>query len=255
MLTIDLNSDLGESFGHYKIGQDEKVLDLITSANIACGYHAGDHNVMAQTVKLAVEKNVGIGAHPGFDDLFGFGRRNIDTSPRDIYNFVVYQVSALQGFCKINDVKMQHVKPHGALFNLAAVKKDVAEAIAEAVYDTDPTLLLFGLSGGELIRAGEKLGLTVANEVFADRTYQPNGTLTSRTEPNAMVKDVDVAVERVVMMVKKGVTTAVDGTIIPLRADTICVHGDEPSALLFVVQLRKALINHGVRLQAVGAKT
>ncbi|RXJ00253.1 LamB/YcsF family protein [Anaerobacillus alkaliphilus] len=254
MLKIDLNSDLGESFGHYKIGQDEEVLKLITSANIACGYHAGDHNVMAQTVKIAVENNVAIGAHPGYQDLIGFGRRNIQTSPRDIYHSMIYQISALQGFCHIHNVKMQHVKPHGALFNMASVDKDVAEAIAEAVYDCDPTLLLFGLSGGELVRVGGKLGLTVANEVFADRTYQPNGTLTPRTEANAMIEDVNVAVERVITMVEKGVTTAVDGTVIPLKADTICVHGDEPKALLFVKQLHQALNNHGIILEAIGAR-
>ncbi len=254
MLTIDLNSDLGESFGHYKIGQDDEVLKLITSANIACGYHAGDHNVMAKTVKLAAENKVAIGAHPGFQDLIGFGRRNIETSPRDIYHSLVYQISALQGFCKIHNVKMQHVKPHGALFNMASVDKNVAKAIAEAVYDCDPTLLLFGLSGGELVRVGSQIGLTVANEVFADRTYQPNGTLTPRTEPNAMVDDVNDAVDRVIMMVEKGLTKAVDGTIIPLKADTICVHGDEPKALLFVKQLHQALTNHGITLQAVGAR-
>ncbi len=253
MLTIDLNSDLGESYGNFKIGQDDKVLELITSANIACGYHAGDHNVMFRTVQLAIEKNVAIGAHPGFNDLFGFGRRVINSNPRDIYNSVVYQVNALNGFCKIHGTKMQHVKPHGALFNIASVNKDIAEAIAEAVYATDPTLILFGLSGGELIRAGEALGLTVANEVFADRTYQPDGTLTSRTEPNAMIKDVDVAVERVITMAKEGETTAVDGTVIPLKADTICVHGDEPSALLFVQKLRLALLEQNINLQNVGA--
>lgn len=252
MLKIDLNCDLGESFGSFKVGQDEKVLDLITSANIACGYHAGDHNVMARTVELCVEKNVAIGAHPGFNDLFGFGRRNIQASPNDIYNSVVYQVHALSGFCKIKGGKMQHVKPHGALFNMASVNKQLAEAIAEAVYDTDPTLILFGLSGSELIRAGEKLGLTVANEVFADRTYLPDGTLTPRTEPNALIKDVDEACERVVTTVKEGVTTAVDGTIIPLQADTICVHGDEPSALLFVQKLRLALLDERILIQKVG---
>ncbi len=255
MLTIDLNSDLGESFGHYTIGQDEKVLSLITSANIACGYHAGDHNVIAHTVQLAVKKNVRIGAHPGFNDLFGFGRRNIEMNPRDIYNSVVYQVNALNGFCKIHGVKMQHVKPHGALFNLASVKKDYAIAIAEAVYDTDPTLILFGLAGSELIRAGEKLGLKVANEVFADRTYQPNGTLTPRSEANAHITDVAEAVERVITMVQKRVTTAVDGTLIPLKADTICVHGDEPNAVLFVQQLKEALHNHGVVIQAIGDRS
>lgn len=252
MYTVDLNSDLGESFGAFKVGQDEKVLELVTSANIACGYHAGDHNVMAETVRMAAEKGVGIGAHPGFPDLIGFGRRKIQTTPKDIYNFVVYQISALNGFCQIYNAKMRHVKPHGALFNMASVDQSISEAIAEAVYDSDPSLILFGLSGSELVKAGKKLGLKTANEVFADRTYQPDGTLTARTEANAMIHDVDEAVAQVLGMVKDRKCTAVDGSVIELQADTICVHGDEPSALAFVQKLRTTLTDEGVILKAVG---
>ncbi|MGO4889234.1 LamB/YcsF family protein [Anaerobacillus sp. MEB173] len=248
MKSVDLNCDLGESYGSFVVGQDEQILDYITSANIACGYHAGDHNVMSKTVKLAKEKGVSIGAHPGFPDLLGFGRREIKTSPEDIYNFVIYQISALQGFCKINDIRMHHVKPHGALFNIAAKDSNVAEAIAQAVYDTDPALVLFGLSGGELTKAGAKLGLTVANEVFADRTYQPDGTLTPRTQKNALIHDAKVAIEQVLTMVKDGTVKAVDGSNVPIQADTICVHGDGPSALDFAEKLREKIVEEGVKL-------
>lgn len=253
MKIVDLNSDLGESFGAYQIGQDEKILELISSANIACGYHAGDHNVMAKTVKLAAEKDVSIGAHPGFPDLLGFGRREIQTSPEDIYHFVVYQISALKGFCQINHVPLVHVKPHGALFNMGAKDPVVAEAIATAVHDVDPSLVLFGLSGSELIKAGLMAGLTVANEVFADRTYQPDGTLTPRTKSNAMIHDPLLAVEQVISIVKTGKVQAVDGSIVPLKADTICVHGDSPNALLFVEQLRDLLMKEGIQIKPVAS--
>lgn len=252
MYTIDFNSDIGESYGAFKVGQDEPILDIITSANIACGYHAGDHNVMAQTVALAAQKNVAVGAHPGFYDLMGFGRRNIKTSTKDIYNSVVYQISALNGFCKIYNVTMQHVKPHGALYNMAATDPKIAEAIAEAVYDYNPNLILFGLSGKELVKAGEKIGLNVANEVFADRTYQNDGTLTPRTSDKAMIKDVNEAKDQVLMMIKEGKVKSVDGTIIELQADTVCIHGDEPTALLFAQQLRYMLLNEGIWIKSIG---
>ncbi|WP_332698306.1 5-oxoprolinase subunit PxpA [Halalkalibacter lacteus] len=252
MKSVDLNCDLGESFGTFVVGQDELILEHITSANIACGYHAGDHNVMAKTVKMAKEKGVSIGAHPGFPDLLGFGRRVIETDPMDIYHFVIYQISALKGFCYIHDVPMNHVKPHGALFNMAAKDPVVAEAIAKAVYDTDPSLVLFGLSGSELTKAGSRVGLTVANEVFADRTYQPDGTLTPRTEHNALIHHTEEAVEQVLTMVKTSTVQAVDRSIIPMQADTICVHGDGPSALNFARELREALLAEGVKISAVG---
>ncbi|MED3648416.1 LamB/YcsF family protein [Halalkalibacterium halodurans] len=251
MQRVDLNSDLGESFGAYTIGQDDRVLEHVTSANIACGYHAGDHNVMARTVKLAADKGMGIGAHPGFPDLLGFGRRNIQTDHKDIYNFIVYQVAALNGFCQLHRVRMQHVKPHGALYNMAAKDRVIAEAIAEAIYDIDPSLILFGLSGSELIKAGKKLGLTVANEVFADRTYQPDGTLTPRSEANALIKESERATEQVIQMVKESKVIAVDGSHIPIEADTICVHGDSPTALSFVERLHAQLQVEGVTVTKV----
>lgn len=255
MKSIDVNSDLGESFGAYQIGQDDRLLELVSSANIACGYHAGDHNVMAKTVKMAAEKGVSIGAHPGFPDLLGFGRRPIQTEPMDIYHSVIYQISALKGFCQLNHVRLHHVKPHGALFNMAAKDPIVAEAIATAVYDFDPSLVLFGLSGSELIKAGLKKGLTVANEVFADRTYQPHGTLTPRTEENATIYDPQIAVEQVINVVKHGQVRAVDGSVIPLEADTICVHGDGPHALIFVKKLRELLIEEGIEIKPVARRT
>ncbi|MBB5172641.1 LamB/YcsF family protein [Texcoconibacillus texcoconensis] len=250
---VDLNSDLGESFGAYTIGQDELVLEQITSANIACGYHAGDHNVMRRTINLAVEKQVGLGAHPGLPDLIGFGRRQMNVDPDDVYNFIIYQIGALQGFAELHRLMLNHVKPHGALFNMATKDPAIAQAIAEAVYQLNPHLILFGLANGELVKAGEKVGLTVANEVFADRTYQPDGSLTPRTSPNAMIHDADEATRRVIRMVKEGKVAAVDGSDVDLTADTICVHGDEPSALQFVKQLRHALTENGITLKRVGS--
>ncbi|PYZ91631.1 lactam utilization protein LamB [Salipaludibacillus keqinensis] len=250
-ITIDLNSDIGESFGLYTIGQDELVLDYITSANIACGYHAGDHNVMNHTVKMAIEKGVAIGAHPGLPDLIGFGRRKMEVTREDVYNMVIYQVSSLQGFVHIHGGKLNHVKPHGALFNMAAKDPVTAQAIASAVADVDPSLVLYGLAGSELIRAGRESGLTVAEEIFADRTYQPDGTLTPRTDQDAVIHDADKAKRRVLRMVTEGIVKAVDGTEIPINADTLCVHGDEQQALLFVQELKQMLLENGVSVKAV----
>ncbi|MCF6095064.1 LamB/YcsF family protein [Microaerobacter geothermalis] len=249
---VDLNSDLGESFGHYRIGNDEKVLDFVTSANIACGYHAGDHNVMHRTVKMAVEKGVGLGAHPGLPDLIGFGRRPMEVSPEDVYNFTIYQVGALQAFARLYGQRLQHVKPHGALFNMASKDPVIAKAIVQAVYDLDKELILFGLAGSELVKAGQEAGLQVAQEVFADRTYQPDGTLTSRTQLNAMIHEPEEAIARVIRMVTEGKVTAVDGTDLDIQADTICVHGDEPQALVFVQRLRHVLQKNGIDVKKVG---
>lgn len=250
--TIDLNSDLGESFGAYKIGMDEEVLNVVTSANVACGYHGGDPNVMARTVQWCKEKQVGIGAHPGLPDLIGFGRRPMQVDPEDVYHFVAYQIAALQGFCKIHDVPMNHVKAHGALYNMAAKDARLAEAIAKAVHDLDSNLILFGLAGSQWVKAGEKAGLTTASEVFADRTYQPDGSLTPRGQKNAMISDPQQAVEQVLRMVNDGEVVAVDGTVVPIQADTVCVHGDGPKALDFVRELRRQLSEEGITIQRVG---
>ncbi|WP_416147862.1 LamB/YcsF family protein [Salipaludibacillus sp. HK11] len=250
-ITVDLNSDIGESFGLYQMGQDEEVLKFISSANIACGYHAGDHNVMNKTVKLAVERGVAIGAHPGLPDLAGFGRRFIDVTPDDVYNMVIYQVSGLQGFVQIHGDSLHHVKPHGALFHMATKDPIIAKAVATAVYDCDPSLILYGLTGSELVLAGKNKGLRVAEEVFADRTYQPDGRLTPRSDPHAIIDDRDEAMSRVLRMVTQGMVTAVDGTDIPIKADTICVHGDESQALEFVKGLRQLFIEHTISVKAV----
>lgn len=241
MTKIDLNSDLGESFGIYTIGCDEKVLKYVSSANIACGLHAGDPHVIRKTVCLALENNVAIGAHPGFMDLIGFGRRKMDIKPQEAYDLVVYQVGALEAFVKAEGAKMQHVKPHGALYNMAAKDKSLAEAIAKAVYRVNPDLILYGLAGSELTRAGEAIGLKVANEVFADRTYQSDGSLTPRTQADAMIKDEDKAIEQVLTMVQKGIVYTTKGEIVEVKADTVCIHGDSEKALAFANKIKSRL--------------
>lgn len=251
--SIDLNCDLGESFGPYRIGQDEAILDYVTSVNIACGYHAGDHNVMNQTIKMAAEKKLGLGAHPGLPDLLGFGRRWIQTDPEDVFNMVVYQLGALQAFASIHNSSLQHVKPHGALYNRAAENPGIAQAIAEAVAAVDKSLILFALAGSKLVSAGRAAGLTVAEEIFADRTYQRNGTLTPRTNPKAMIHSPEAAVAQVIQIIKKGTVKTIDGTEIPLQGDTVCVHGDGPQALQFVQQLRTQLQKEGIQIKRIGS--
>lgn len=248
MLSVDLNCDLGESYGLYKIGNDQEVLKHITSANIACGYHAGDHNVMMETVKMAKEQGVKIGAHPGFPDLHGFGRRDMHLTQQEIYNLTVYQIGALEAVARACGTKVVHVKPHGALYNIAARDKFVADAIAQAVFDVNPEVVLFGLAGSLLVRTGEEKGLKVALEVFADRNYQPDGTLTPRSKADAMIHDTDAAIKRVLRMVKHGEIEAIDGSVIEMKADTICVHGDEPQTLEFVVKLKKALLDERISI-------
>lgn len=250
MYKIDLNCDLGESFGVYKVGMDDEILHFVTSANIACGFHAGDPSVMRQTVRVALDKGVKIGAHPGLPDLVGFGRRNINISPQEAYDIVVYQIGALYGFMKAEGERMQHVKPHGALYNMAAKNSQLAEAIAEAVYKVDPKLILFGLSGSELIKAGEKIGIRTANEVFADRTYQHDGTLTPRSQPNALISDPLQATNQVIRIVKEGKVLSQQGNEVPRVADTICIHGDSSHALTFANQIRKLLEASDVSVQA-----
>ncbi|GAX91543.1 LamB/YcsF family protein [Effusibacillus lacus] len=254
MYRVDLNCDMGESFGAYKMGTDEEILSFVTSANIACGFHAGDPATMRKTVKHALEKGVGIGAHPGLPDLAGFGRRNMDISPQEAYDMVVYQIGSLYGFVKAEGASMQHVKPHGALYNMAAKSPELSKAIAEAVYKVDPELILFGLSGSELVKAGEAIGLRTANEVFADRTYQQDGTLTSRRQPDALLTDHDKAVQQVVRMVKEGKVLSQQGVDVAIKADTVCIHGDGPYALVFARQIRELLEIQGVTVQAVRYK-
>lgn len=249
-IKIDLNSDLGEGFGAYTIGSDEEILNYVSSANIACGFHAGDCRVMNATVKMAKEKHVAVGAHPGLPDLAGFGRRQMQVEPEEVYNLVVYQIGALQAFCEVHDVLLRHVKPHGALYNMATIDSALAGAIASAVYDFNPNLLLFGLSGSALIEAGVKAGLKTISEVFADRTYQPDGSLTSRSNKNAIITDSFKAVNQALEMINQDKVTTVDGTEIEVKTESICVHGDEPKALEFVKTLREKLTENGITISS-----
>lgn len=251
MAFVDLNCDLGESFGRYTLGLDDQVIPLITSANVACGMHAGDPVVMAQSVERCVAAGVAIGAHPGYPDLQGFGRRDMNLSAEEAYAFVLYQVSALAGFCQANGAKLHHVKPHGQLYNRAAKDEVLANAIARAVRDFDSDLVLVGLAGSCLIQAGRDLGLRTAGEFFADRNYQPDGSLVPRSQPNAVIANEDEAVARTVEAVKSGIVTASDGSQVAVDFDTICVHGDGPQALAFVNRIRAALSAAGVEIKAI----
>ena len=251
MYIIDLNSDLGESFGAYKIGRDEDIIPLISSANVACGYHAGDPTVMAKTVSLCKQNGIHLGAHPGFRDLEGFGRRNMSVSPEDAKNMVVYQIGALDAFCKSAGLKMQHVKPHGALYNMAGKDKALARAICEGIYSYDPSLVLLGLSGSEMLNAAKEIGLPCAAEVFADRAYEDDGSLVARGKAGAMIHDEDEAVERVIGMIKNHTVKTISGKEIEISPDSVCVHGDSEKALLFVKKIRDALISSGVEIKPI----
>lgn len=251
MYKVDLNADLGESFGAYTIGMDAEVLRYITSANVACGFHAGDPLVMQKTVKLASERGTAVGAHPGYPDLMGFGRRNMKVKPEEAKAYIKYQVGALMAFTKAEGLKMQHVKPHGAFYNMAAVDDKLALAICEGIYEVDPELIMLGLAGSAHIRAAKEVGLRVASEVFADRAYMDDGTLVPRTMPGAMVHDKDIAIARTVRMVKEGVVETITGKIIPIQADSICVHGDNPDAIGFVRNIRDTLESEGVTVTCI----
>ncbi len=248
--TVDLNCDLGESFGAWTMGQDAEILPFVTSANIACGFHAGDPGVMRRTVRLALAQGVALGAHPGLPDLVGFGRRELAVSAAEAFELTVYQLGALLAVAKAEGGRLHHLKPHGALYNMAATNADLAEAIAEAVYKVEPELLLYGLANSELTRAGEKLGLRTAHEVFADRTYQADGTLTSRRQPDALITDPAVARAQVLRLVQEGQVQSQQGVPVSLRADTVCLHGDGPHALAFARELNAALRAAGITLQA-----
>lgn len=251
MYQVDLNCDLGESFGRYQLGEQQEILKYVTSANIACGFHAGDPTVMRETVNLAIDHGVKIGAHPGLPDLNGFGRRNMSITPQEGYDMVVYQIGALQAFLTIHNETMQHVKPHGALYQMASKDRELAEAIAKAVYDVCPSLVLFGLSGSELTRAGEKIGLRTAHEVFADRTYQADGSLTSRSQADALITDQEHSVSQVVKMVTEGKVTSQQQTEVSLQADTICIHGDGVHAVDFAKYINETLTNKNISVTAI----
>jgi UPF0271 protein len=248
LYTADLNCDMGESFGAFIIGNDEAILPFVSSVNIACGFHAGDPGVMKKTVKLALKYGVAIGAHPGLPDLQGFGRRQMDISVEEAYDLVVYQIGALAAFVKAEGGVLHHVKPHGALYNMAAKHNGLATAIAEAIYKVEPELVLYGLSGSELIRAALTTGLRVANEVFADRTYQQDGTLTPRKQADALITDDKLAIAQVIKMVKDGEVLSQQGIAVPIRADTICIHGDGKHAAEFAARIYTAFQEEGITL-------
>ena len=248
---VDLNADVGESFGAWPMGQDPVLFPHITSANVACGFHAGDPGVMRATVALAREHGVAVGAHPGFPDLPGFGRRDMRLSPREVEDLVVYQIGALAGVAAAQGVRLQHVKAHGALYNMAVTEFALAEAIARATASIDRSLVLLGLPGSQLLKAGEEAGLPTAAEAFADRAYRADGTLVPRTEPGAVIHDGDAVVKRVVAMVRDQAVVAEDGSRVPLRIDTICVHGDTPGAAQLAARVRAALTGSGIDVKAL----
>jgi 5-oxoprolinase (ATP-hydrolysing) subunit A len=253
MKRVDLNCDMGESFGAWRMGDDEALLQHVSSANIACGFHAGDASVMRRTLRAAAARGVAVGAHPGFPDLAGFGRRNMEIAPETVYDFVAYQVGALLGLTRTAGVQLAHVKAHGALYNMAVTDAALANAIARAVHDVDAGLIFFGLPGSALITEAERIGLRTASEVFADRGYEPDGSLTRRGTPGAFVDDPEQAARRAVRMVLENVVEARDGTSVAVRADTICVHGDGPHAAAIARLLRQRLEEAGVRILPPGS--
>jgi len=253
MYRVDINADIGESFGAYTIGMDEVVLKGISSANVACGFHAGDPIVMEKTVAFAKLENTAVGAHPGFPDLMGFGRRKMVVSPAEAKAYIKYQVGALKAFCDAAGIKMQHVKPHGALYNMSAVDEKLATAICEGIKEVDPELIMLGLAGSAHISSAKAVGLNVASEVFADRVYMEDGTLVPRTRTDAMIKDPEIAISRVVRMIKEGKVETVTGKDIDIKADSVCVHGDNPHAIEFLNMINAKFAQEGI--EVVNIKT
>lgn len=251
MYKVDLNCDLGESFGNYKIGSDEEVIPYISSANIACGFHASDPVVMNNTVELAKKYNVSVGAHPGFADLVGFGRRKMDISCREAKFIVQYQIGALNSFCRARGIKMNHVKLHGALYNMAARDLELASSICEGIYEVNPDLILLALSGSKMIEAAKNTGLKSASEVFADRSYNDDGSLVDRRKAGAVITDEKVAIERVVRMVKEKKVRTINGIEISIEADSICVHGDGAKALQFVKKINEAFQKENIEIASL----
>ena len=254
-MKIDINCDMGESFGAYTLGMDEAIIASITSANIACGFHAGDPQVMSRTVKLAVEHGVAIGAHPGFPDLMGFGRRNMECSGEEIEAYLIYQIGALQAFCTAHGTRLRHVKPHGALYNMAVGNESLVRSIARAIARVDTSLPMVALAGGKADRmaaiAGEE-GISTLFEAFPDRAYTAEGTLVSRRLPGAVIDDPEEAADRAVRMAVNGEVIAIDGTRVPLKVHTLCLHGDNPHGVASAAAIRGRLEAAGV---AVGSMT
>lgn len=250
MPSVDLNCDVGECFGAWSLGADSDVLAHVTSANIACGFHAGDPAAMRRTVELALSSGVALGAHPGLPDLVGFGRRVIEVTADEVYDMVVYQVGALAAFAAARGARLAHVKPHGALYNMAATRSSLAEAIARATRDVDDGLLLYGLAGSQLVAAARSAGIEPVEEVFADRRYAGDGTLVARSERGAVIEETAAAVRQAVRMAREGKVTAIDGSDVTVRAGTICIHGDTPGAAHHAHALRAALEEAGIDVAA-----
>jgi len=252
---IDLNCDMGESFGVYKLGIDEEVIKLISSANIACGFHAGDPNVMDETVRRAKEHGVGVGVHPGFPDLLGFGRRDMDVSKKDLMNMIIYQIGALEIFCHKHGVPLQHIKPHGNMNNMCDHNKDMATHIVDAVLEVKPDLPIYVKPSSQLHRVAEEKGLPFILEVYADRAYNHDLTLVSRKIPGAVITDPHAVADQAVKIVTEGKVTSITGEDIPLSGETICVHGDTPSQLELIKLLRAKLANAGVTISSFTNRT
>lgn len=252
MRQIDLNCDMGESFGHYKLGLDEEIIKFISSANIGCGFHGGDPWVMRKTVRMAKERGVGIGAHPGLPDLVGFGRRLMDVSPSEVKNDVLYQVGSLYAFARAEGVQLQHVKPHGALYNMVARDERLGRAVAEAVREFDRDLILVALAGSRLLKLAQKMELKVASEAFADRAYNSDGSLVSRKLPHALITDREAVLSRAIQMIMDGRIISVDGKPVEVKVDTLCLHGDSPQALQLARALREQLEKVGLSVVPMG---
>ncbi|HET7746960.1 MAG TPA: 5-oxoprolinase subunit PxpA [Vicinamibacteria bacterium] len=249
---MDVNADVGESFGPWRMGRDEALVPLVTSANVACGFHAGDPAVIDRTVALCARHGVAVGAHPSYHDLRGFGRRVLPAAPAEIETDVLYQVAAVAGFCRAHRVPLVHVKPHGALYNQAAIEPEVADAVARGVARAAPEAVLVGLATTAVMReAAARAGLRYAAEAFADRRYERDGTLQSRHVAGAVIEDADEAAAQAVAIATRGRVRASDGSEVPLAADTLCLHGDNPSALRNAEAVRRALIAAGVEIRAL----
>lgn len=251
-MAIDLNCDMGESFGAYRLGSDEAIVALVSSVNIACGFHAGDPRTMRRTVRLAVAHGAAIGAHPGFPDLRGFGRRALACSPEEIGDDLTYQIGALQAFCAAHGSRLRHVKPHGALYNMAAGNEELVRAMARVIGRIDRTLLLVGLAGpenGRMAAIAAEEGIAMVFEAFPDRAYTAEGMLVSRQRPGAVIHDPLQAAERALRMVRDGVVAAIDGTIVTLAAQTLCIHGDNPQGVALAAAIRRRLEAAGIAIQ------
>lgn len=250
-MQVDLNCDMGEAFGRWELGADAAIMAHVSSVNIACGAHAGDPAVMRRTLRLAKQHGVASGAHPGFADLAGFGRREIPVTAADATDLVLWQLGALEAMARAEQVRLRHVKAHGALYNMAARDAGLADALAAAVSQFDRTLVFFGLAGSVMLDAGRRAGLTVAAEGFADRCYEPDGSLTPRSIPGAVIHDPAIVVARAVRMVRESRVTARNGAELPLRVDTLCVHGDTPGAQDLAAALHAGLAAAGIEVAAV----